>query len=115
MKEIETITNWTMFGVQSVSIGVYRYDVDDQDHYNAGITFFLDDGQEEDGDKVITTFTDIWLDDLYECAYEAASCLSKLYSIADTFFVFDEDCEIIAEHTLDEAEKIVKENRETVH
>ena len=106
----KTIPNWSIFGTRVVSIELQQYDEGDSVIYNSMLTFFLDDGTEidetddPDNGMFITTVTKFASENPYICALRTAESLVNLYPISNDVHVFNDEGDIIAEFTLDEAE-----------
>lgn len=96
-----TISNWTIFGAQSVSIDIHEYmNESNQSEYNSSLTIFLDDG-EENQEKVITIITDIWNACAHCCALTTAHHACQIFDdIIDTVFVVNIRGDVVEEFSL---------------
>lgn len=55
------IPNWTMFGAKHIGISIHELEGDDEEMmYQSSLNIFLDDGSDDDEDRMITLFCDIY-------------------------------------------------------
>ena len=94
------IPSWCMFGTHSVSIDAHKVELEDETIYQVSLTFMLDDGEEvsEDPDqqKVITIFTDRFVEDIEDELREAVRDIANVFDgILRQVHVFNQEGEVL--------------------
>lgn len=97
---MDSISNWTMFGVHVVSVALFEYEIEGEVSYNAHLTVSLDDNDSEPYEKVVTLISDHWDIDPVECAVHAAVSIGGLFSINGTITIWDQEEHFIGEFEL---------------
>lgn len=90
-QSIDSISNWTFFGVHLAVIELSKHYCQETSEvfYNASIGFSLNDGQTEEFEKFITLNTDLTDSDPISCAINAELSICDLFTYSRYVIIFD--------------------------
>ena len=93
-KKEDFISNWTIFGAESIMIQIFHNKIDDNvEIYQGAISIMLDDGSEEESyEKNITVLTDIIEDNLNDAVQETFKSVVNMFEfLIDKIVLITED------------------------